>query len=128
TSTVHAPQFVVSQPIWVPDRPSPWRSRCASSSLGSTSTTLRAPLTVTVILRAFGPGSTTSTLMCPSVLLISGCHLRSVLPARLQCAHDERVDDASLVVRATTQIARRSSRLGRQPRRFADRFGVQGLP
>ena len=36
-STVQAPQLVVSQPVWVPVSPRPWRSRWASSSRGSTS-------------------------------------------------------------------------------------------
>ena len=51
TSTVQAPQLVVSHPVWVPVRRRPWRSRCASSSRGSTSAVRAWPLTVTVTRR-----------------------------------------------------------------------------
>ena len=44
--TVHAPQLVVSQPTWVPVRPRVSRSRCTSSSRGSTSTSCCWPFTV----------------------------------------------------------------------------------
>ena len=51
TSSVHAPQLVVSQPMCVPVSPSPRRTRWASSSRGSTSATFLAPLTVNRIRR-----------------------------------------------------------------------------
>ena len=51
TSTVHAPQFVVSQPMCVPVSPSPRRIRWASSSRGSTSAIFFWPLTVNLIRR-----------------------------------------------------------------------------
>ena len=51
TSTVHAPQFVVSQPMWVPVSPSPCRIRWASSSRGSTSAIFFLPLIVNLIRR-----------------------------------------------------------------------------
>src|SRR5580704_15621320 len=50
TSTVHAPQLVVSQPMCVPVSPSPRRIRCASSSRGSTSATFFWPLILNLIL------------------------------------------------------------------------------
>ena len=52
TSTVHAPQLVVSQPMCVPVSPTPRRIRWASSSRGSTSATFFAPLMVNLIRRA----------------------------------------------------------------------------
>ena len=54
-STVQAPQLVVSQPVWVPVSRSPWRSRWASSSRGSTSAVRCAPLTVIVTRRTGTP-------------------------------------------------------------------------
>jgi hypothetical protein len=51
TSTVQAPQLVVSQPMWVPVSPSPRRIRWASSSRGSTSAIFFSPLTVNLIRR-----------------------------------------------------------------------------
>ena len=51
TSTVQAPQLVVSQPRWVPVSPTPRRIRSASSSRGSISATFFAPLIVNRIRR-----------------------------------------------------------------------------
>ena len=51
TSTVHAPQLVVSQPMCVPVSPSPRRIRWESSSRGSTSAIFFAPLIVNLIRR-----------------------------------------------------------------------------
>ena len=45
--TTHAPQLDVSQPQWVPVSPSSSRSRCTSSSRGSTSRRSTRPLTTT---------------------------------------------------------------------------------
>ena len=64
TSTVHAPQLVVSHPRWVPVNARPSRNRWASSSRGSTSTTRFSPLTVIVIRRSSVPTSRT-TADCP---------------------------------------------------------------
>ncbi len=55
TSTVHAPQFVVSQPMWVPVSPSPRRIRWDSSSRGSTSAIFFWPLIVNLIRRTGMP-------------------------------------------------------------------------
>src|SRR3954469_15140279 len=49
TSTVHTPQLEVSQPQWVPVRPSVSRRKWTSSRRGSTSAERGSPLTVTVI-------------------------------------------------------------------------------
>ena len=43
-STTHAPQFDVSQPQWVPVRPSVSRMKCTSSVRGSTSRDTVSPL------------------------------------------------------------------------------------
>src|SRR5712691_881314 len=51
TSTVHAPQLLVSQPTWVPVRPASSRMYCTSNSRGSTSCSCLAPLMVTASLR-----------------------------------------------------------------------------
>ena len=51
TSTVQAPQLVVSQPMCVPVSPSPRRIRCDSSSRGSTSAIFFSPLMVNLIRR-----------------------------------------------------------------------------
>ena len=48
TSTVQAPQLVVSQPMWVPVRPSVSRRKWTSSSRVSTSAERSSPLTDTV--------------------------------------------------------------------------------
>src|SRR4051795_356832 len=48
TSTVHTPQLEVSQPQWVPVRPSVSRRKCTSSRRASTSAVRGSPLTVTV--------------------------------------------------------------------------------
>ena len=50
TSTVHAPQCVVSQPMWVPVSASSSRIRWTRSSRESTSRECASPLTVTVTL------------------------------------------------------------------------------
>src|SRR3954454_5585303 len=52
TSTVHTPQFEVSQPQWVPVRPSVSRRKWTSSSRGSTSAVRGSPLTVMVTCTA----------------------------------------------------------------------------
>ncbi len=49
SSTVQAPQLVVSQPTCVPVSPNSSRIRCARSIRGSTSALRSAPLTLTVI-------------------------------------------------------------------------------
>src|SRR3954452_15844319 len=49
TSTVHTPQLEVSQPQWVPVRPSVSRRKWTSSRRGSSSAERGSPLTVTVI-------------------------------------------------------------------------------
>ena len=46
SSTVQAPHWLVSQPIFVPVRPTASRRKCASSSRGSTSAWYARPLTV----------------------------------------------------------------------------------
>src|SRR5438309_1384012 len=51
SSTVHAPQLLVSQPTWVPVRPASSRMYCTSNSRGSTSCSCLAPLMVTATLR-----------------------------------------------------------------------------
>ena len=47
-STTQTPQLLVSQPQWVPVRPSVSRRKCTRSSLGSTSRVTSVPLTVMV--------------------------------------------------------------------------------
>ena len=48
SSTVHAPQLVVSQPMWVPVSPTMRRMRSTRSTRGSTSSVWVVPLMVTV--------------------------------------------------------------------------------
>src|SRR6188474_3179038 len=48
TWTVHAPQLLVSQPVWVPVRPNSSRRRWTRRRRGSTSASRCLPLTVTV--------------------------------------------------------------------------------
>src|SRR5262245_52289347 len=51
STTVHAPHWLVSQPMWVPVRPSVSRRKWTSRSLGSTSRCWLLPLTVSVTER-----------------------------------------------------------------------------
>ena len=48
--TVHAPHWLVSQPILVPVSDSSFRSACTSSVRGSMSSVLEVPFTVSVTL------------------------------------------------------------------------------
>ena len=59
-STVHAPHWLVSQPMCVPVRSSSSRSTYTSSALGSTSTVRAAPLTFRVMERFMEPDSLSS--------------------------------------------------------------------
>ena len=49
TTTVHAPQLLVSQPMWVPVSPKFSRRRWTRRSRGSTSASRASPLTVTLM-------------------------------------------------------------------------------
>jgi hypothetical protein len=79
TSTVQAPQFVVSQPMCVPVSPSPRRIRCDSSSRGSTSATVRTPLTEIVIRRI---GTCAASCASSRMIVMSGRTFRIPLASR----------------------------------------------
>src|SRR6478752_5473035 len=53
SSTVHAPQLLVSQPTCVPVNPSCSRIKCTSSSLGSAATSRSLPLILSLISSFF---------------------------------------------------------------------------
>ncbi len=57
SQTTQLPQFDVSQPQWLPVRPSSSRMKWMSSSRGSTSRTYSVPLTVTATRIVTRPGS-----------------------------------------------------------------------
>src|SRR5437773_1814332 len=59
-STVHAPHWLVSQPMCVPVRSSSSRSTYASNALGSTSAVRAAPFTFSVMERFMRPDSLSS--------------------------------------------------------------------
>src|SRR5262249_28530387 len=125
TSTVHAPQFVVSQPMCVPVSPSPRRSRCDSSSRGSTSATVRAPLTVTVI-RLTGTPAACSLSAGSCSVVISGRPLRGRLGAAEQPRH-ERAHHVPLVLGAAPMVGPRLGRLPGQLRGQLDLLRGQRL-
>src|SRR2546428_13914462 len=95
TSTVQAPQWVVSHPMWVPVSLSLSRKKCTRRSRGSTSALLFSPLTVTVI---GWPTSSTS----PGALV-----------GALQSALRKDPDDVAFVLDGTAMVG---SRLGGLPR------------
>src|SRR2546428_9883543 len=94
TSTVQAPQWVVSHPMWVPVSLSLSRKKCTRRSRGSTSALLFSPLTVTVI---GWPTSSTS----PGALV-----------GALQSALRKDPDDVAFVLDGTAMVG---SRLGGFP-------------
>src|SRR5689334_24023400 len=108
-NTVQAPQFVVSHPVCVPVRPRPWRSRCASSSRGSTSATRFTPLTV-MLTRRVGTSPTAWSRTSLNKPVMSCCPLGRLLDA-CQDALDEGAYDLPLVLRASAVIRPRLGRL-----------------
>src|SRR6266545_7369416 len=114
SSTVHAPQLDVSQPMWVPVRPSVPRRKCASSSLVSISAERAVPFTETVTRRVTAPsrGAMTSVTVPPFGRLAQ--------PALGVHPHD-----VPLVLGGSAQVVDRLGRLGSQPRRLANRVVVQ---
>src|SRR6267378_4885655 len=107
TSTVQAPQWVVSHPIWVPVSLSLSRRKCTRRSLGSTSALFFSPLTVTVI---DWPISSTS----PGALI-----------GALQTALGKDPDNVALVLDGTAMVGFRLGGFRRQGRRLLDRGVVQ---
>src|SRR3989442_9354523 len=100
TSTVQAPQWVVSHPMWVPVSLSLSRKKCTRRSRGSTSALLFSPLTVTVI---GWPTSSTS----PGALV-----------GALQSALGKHPDDVAFVLDGTAMVGSRLGGLrppGRRP-------------
>src|SRR5256885_9029186 len=107
TSTVQAPQWVVSHPMWVPVSRSLSRKKCTRRSRGSTSALLFSPLTVTVI---GWPTSSTS----PGALV-----------GALQSALRKDPDDVAFVLDGTAMVGSRLRGLRRQGRRRPDRGVIQ---
>jgi hypothetical protein len=106
TSTVHAPQLVVSQPMWVPVKPRPRRSRWASSSRGSTSATLRWPLTVTLIRRT-GTSCAPTSSWSSYTMVMSGRPLTVAGVTAAEQPHHERAHHVPLVLRAAAVVGPR---------------------
>src|SRR5262245_5566764 len=126
TSTVHAPQLVVSQPMCVPVRPTPRRIRWDSSSRGSTSAIIFSPLIVNLI-RRIG----TSPTVSPSprslyTMVMSGRPFRVVI-GTAENALDECPHHVPLVLGAAAVIGPRLRRRGREIGRLAYRRGAERL-
>src|SRR5215469_8895500 len=122
TSTVHAPQLLVSQPVWVPVSRSPYRIRWASSSRGSTSAVFFSPLMVNEIRRT-GTSPASSRAGSEYNVVISGRPLRRLAADAAQDALDERRHNVPLVFRTAPVVCPGPGRRGRQRGGFADRLG-----
>src|SRR5215211_5612886 len=123
SSTVQAPQLVVSQPMWVPVRPTVSRRKCASSIRGSTSAERGSPFTVTSTRRVIGlvcaaSGAVVSTWAILPSLLCVPCR-------RPQASLREDPDDVALVVGGAAEVAPGLRVLGGQTRRLADGVVIQ---
>src|SRR5262245_45630944 len=119
SSTVQAPQPDVSQPTWVPVRPSVERRKWTSRSRGSTSAERSSPFTVTVSVReptASGAATVVSVIVPPP------------LPGRSrgpESSFGEDPHDVALVVGAAPHIAARLGGFGCEPGRLLDRVVVE---
>ena len=103
--TVHAPQFVVSQPKWVPVKPRACRTKWTSSSLGSTSRVCCLPLTVTVSRRP-GVSADASSDTTSNRLVISSRLSGRELKAREDSGY-KRGNDMTLICRTASMIGPR---------------------
>src|SRR2546426_2427590 len=97
SSTVHAPQLVVSQPSWVPVRPNASLMRWTRRRRGSTSAVRSLPLTL--------------TLICMLAPLGRASHLDGTG----QASPHEHLDDMALVLGRTPDVPHRGGRGGGQP-------------
>src|SRR3989442_7637033 len=107
TSTVQAPQWVVSHPMWVPVSLSLSRKKCTRRSRGSTSALLFSPLTVTVI--GWPPSS----------------HSPGALVGALQSALRKAPDDVAFVLDGTAMVGSRLGGFRRQGGRLLDGGVIQ---
>src|SRR5262249_27713023 len=125
-STVHAPQLVVSHPVWVPVSRSPCRRKWASRRRGSTSAVRRSPLTV-MVTRRTGTASARSPRTSSNSLVISG---RSFSVGRDpgEDRLDERVDGVPFVAGAAAGVGSRGGSLGGEVCCPRDGVGVEGPP
>src|SRR5215469_13776634 len=110
TSTVQAPQLVVSQPIWVPVRPTPRRIRWDSSSRGSTSAIFFSPL-IENLIRRIGTLLVASSPRSSYTMVMSGRPFRRVVGAG-ENALDKRRHHVPLVLGAAAVIGSRLRRRG----------------
>src|SRR2546429_1892276 len=126
TSTVHAPQFVVSQPMWVPVSPRPWRIRWESSSRGSTSAAFFMPLIVNLI-RRMGTSPVSWSPRSSYTVVMSGRPFRGLEVAAQQPDH-KGAHHVPLVFRAAAVVGPGPGRLRGELGRLLDALGGQRLP
>src|SRR5690606_1233828 len=107
-----------SHPMCVPVRPSAWRSKCTSSTRGSSSTVLVTPLTVTRIRRV----GTSAPAVGSSCTTVISCRLsRGGVQDAVQRPAHERAHHVSLELRTSSVVRLRIGRFRGHVRRFRDR-------
>src|SRR5262245_27333731 len=96
--TVHAPQLLVSQPMWVPVSPRASRMKCTNSSLGSTAASRSRPLILTFTSSFFAICSSSAQLQKTHLLLTGPLYRPGDRPP------GQFFDQTLLVLRRTAQV------------------------